>query len=112
MLASASNIRRILGILDLYLNSKTANKFPSSLQMFNVINQVIERDGIERDVYVNENFSSEKLAVLVLEKISLPKCDWQLFCSENSLPDLQRLIEENIDWNKHNQFDVGKSYNI
>ena len=110
MLASTDNIRKILGILDLYLYPKTVNRFPSSLQMFNVIKQVIEKDGIERDVYVNKNFSSENIAVLVQEKISLPKSDWQVFCSEPSLPELQQLIEENVDWNRHNQFDVSVEF--
>ena len=79
---------------------------PNSLQLFNIIQQILAGDGIERDVYVNEDFSHKDLAVMVLEKVELPKQVFSVFCTKNSLEKLKKIVDERLDWTKFNQFDV------
>ena len=58
------------------------------------------------EVYVNEDFNNKDLAILVFEKIQMPKQDFALFCTKNSLEKLKKIVDEKVDWTKFNQFNV------
>ena len=57
-------------------------------------------------VYVNEDFNNKDLAILVFENVQLPKQDIALFCTQNSLEKLKKIVDEKVDWTKFNQFNV------
>jgi len=80
------------------------DNFPDSFQLFNIVQLILTEDGIEREVYVNEDFNNKDLAILVFEKIQMPKQDFALFCTKNSLEKLKKIVDEKVDWTKFNQF--------
>ena len=74
----------------LKIKSAIEKNLPNSLQIFNILQQILAGDGIERDVFVNEDFHHKDLAVMVLEKVELPKQVFSVFCTKNSLEKLKK----------------------
>ena len=85
---------------------------PASLQLFNIVQQIIADDGIAREVYVSQDFSNKDLAVMVFEKIELPKKVFSVFCTKNSLEKLKKIVDERVNWKDFNQFDVSIEINL
>ena len=88
------------------IKSALEENLPNSLQLFNILQQILAGDGIERDVFVNEDFSHKDLAVMVLEKAELPKQVFSVFCTENSLEKLKKIVDERVDWKLFALFEV------
>ena len=82
------------------------NLLPSSIQLYNIIACQLSNDGIERKIVVNEDFSEEKIALMVVNRLEAPKLIVSLFCTDNCQEVLREYLVENIDWNGCQEFEV------
>ena len=82
------------------------NLLPSSIQLYNIIVCELSNDGIDRNIIVNDNFSEEKIALMVLNRLEAPKLIVSLFCTDNCKEVLRGFLVDNIDWEDSTEFGV------
>ena len=79
---------------------------PDSIQILNVVKLTLASDGINRTVIVNENFSKDNLAVMVIDHLESPRSNITMFSTSKGEKDLKKMLEENLDWNQELEFAV------
>ena len=79
---------------------------PDSIQILNVVKLTHDSDGINRTVIVNENYSKENLAIIVIDHLESPRSNITMFSTSEGEKDLIKMLEENLDWNQELEFAV------
>ena len=93
---SPENLLRLKTVLEQHL--------PESLQIMNVIILSIADDGINRTVFVNDNFNTENVAVMVMDRLETPRLNITMFSSTGGEEDLKKILLENLDWTQEMEF--------
>ena len=90
----------------IHLKTTLEQLLPSSLQILNVVILTISDDGVDRTVIVNDNFTVDNVAVVVVDRLESPRENITMFCSVEGVEDLQKLLVEKLDWEKEIEFAV------
>ena len=79
---------------------------PESLQILNVVILTIAEDGINRTVIVNDNFDTDNVAIVVIDRLETPRLNITMFSSTEGEEDLKKLLLTNLDWGQEIEFAV------
>ena len=77
------------------------NLLPSSIQLYNIIVSMLSGDGVDREVFVNEDLEDKNVAILISNKLESPKIIYSMFCTKNAKKQLELLVKKNVCWTFH-----------
>ena len=77
------------------------NLLPSSIQLYNIIVSMLSGDGVDREVFVNEDLEDKNVAILISNKLESPKIIYSMFCTKNAKKQLELLVKKNVSWTFH-----------
>ena len=77
------------------------NLLPSSIQLYNIIVSMLSGDGVDREVFVNEDLEDKNVAILISNKLESPKIIYSMFCTKNAKKQLELLVKKNECWTFH-----------
>ena len=84
------------------------NLLPSSIQLYNIIVSMLSGDGLDREVFVNDDFEHNNVAILISNKLESPKIIYSMFCTKNAENQLELLVKQNVCWTVHDELKVSK----
>ena len=90
----------------LQLKTTLEQHLPESLQILNVVILTIAVDGINRTVIVNDNFDTENVAVVFIDRLETPRLNITMFSSTEGEEDLKKILLQNLDWRQEIEFAV------
>ena len=82
------------------------NLLPSSIQLYNIIVSMLSGDGLDREVFVNDDFEEKNVAILISNKLESPKIIYSMFCTKNAENQLELLVKQNVCWTFHDELKV------
>ena len=85
---------------------------PDSIQMLNVILLTAANDGIERTIFVNDNHTSENVALIAIDKVEFPRLTVSLFSTKRGESVLQDMLRIVLNWDQEMLFAVKINYHI
>ena len=77
------------------------NLLPSSIQLYNIIVSMLSGDGVDREVFVNEDLEDKNVAILISNQLEFPKIIYSMFCTKNAKKQLELLVKKNVCWTFH-----------
>ena len=92
----------------LQLKTTLKQHLPESLQILNAVILTIAEAGINRTVIVNDNFDTEKVAVVVIDRLEAPRLNITMFSSTEGEEDQKKICLDNLDWAHKIEFAVSK----
>ena len=81
---------------------------PRTIQVYNLVALELSGDGIELEIFVNDDISEDRIAILVNNKLESPKNIFTMFCTDNCKDILKGFLEKSVDWSVKTEFAVSK----
>ena len=80
---------------------------PESQQILNVVCLTIADDGIQRNIFSNDNFNQDIVAVVGIDYLEAPtRLNITLFSTRYSSQELRKILQETLDWDEELEFAV------
>jgi len=73
---------------------------PASIQVFNCVVLELLEDGVDREIFVNSEFSKEKIIVAVFDNSEEPRLKIILFSNPEKGEELKHMLENLLDFSK------------